>query len=336
MKFLKGLLIFIVIVALILVVVTFLLPSKSEMQRSQVIDASPELLFEQVNDLENWEAWSPWHQLDPNMSLEYSSDNPVGKGAWYKWDGNDQVGSGKLTILESNPNNLIKTEMEFMNAGEPAHSDWIFEPVEGGTKVTWTFDGDMSGIGKWFGLFMDSFLGPQYKEGLRLLDSVATSMPEKAEYTFEEFQLEDTWYVGYKVETSISGVSNKDHYSRGFTAVGGFLSMKEVSMGAAPMAIFHEYDEEADRVVMEMAIPTADSLTVPDSLTVGKVPGGPAIRTEHVGDYMGLSDAWAAFEKHNAENNIQPRWYPFEVYVTDPGEQPDSSKWVTQIVYPVN
>ena len=336
MKFLKGLLIFIVIVALILVVITLFLPSKAEMQRSQVIDASPELLFEQVNDLEKWESWSPWHQLDPNMSIEYSSANPVGEGEWYKWEGNDQVGSGQLTILESNPHELIKTQMEFMEAGEPSHSDWIFEPVEGGTKVTWTFDGEMSGMNKWFGLMMDSFLGPQYEKGLHLLDSVATAMPEKQNYTFEEFQLEDTWYVGYMVETSMDGVSNQDHYSRGFSSVGGFLSMKEVSMGGAPMAIFHEYDEEGNKVVMEMAIPVADSIAVPDSLTIGKVPAGPAIRTEHVGDYMGLEGAWSAFEKHNAENNIQPRWYPYEVYVTDPSEQSDSSKWITQIVYPVN
>jgi effector-binding domain-containing protein len=305
------------------------------MERSKVISASPELLFAQVNDLKNWESWSPWHELDPDMKLEYSSANPVGDGEWYKWEGDDKVGSGKLTILESNPVERIKTQMEFMQAGEPAFSDWIFEPVEGGTKVTWTFEGDMSGLNKWFGLLMDFFLGPQYEQGLHLLDSVATSMPEKQTYTFEEFQLEDTWYVGYMIETDMAGVSNQDYYSRGFGSIGGFLSKKEVPMAGAPMAIYHEYDEEGDKVVMEIAIPVANSLAVPDSLTAGKIPAGSAIRIEHYGGYIGLSDAWYAFEKHNAENNVNVRWSPFEVYVTDSEQQSDSTKWVTQIVYPV-
>lgn len=178
MKVLKGILIFIAVVAVIVIAVTFFLPSKAEVQRSKVIDAPQEMLFNQVNNLKNWENWSPWNKLDPDMEMTYSGVDPVGQDAWYEWNGNDQVGSGKLTILESDAPNRIRTEMLFMMQEGEAYSNWIFEPVDGGTKVTWTFDAEMSGVGKWFGLMMDTFLGPQYEEGLQNLDSVASNIPQ--------------------------------------------------------------------------------------------------------------------------------------------------------------
>ncbi len=183
MKILKGILIFIAAVAVILLAVTFLLPSKVTMERSTVIDASPEVLFDQVNDLKNWEAWSPWHQLDRDMTVEYSSEDPSGEGSWYSWSGDDKVGSGKLTILESNPHSKVRSEMLFMGSEDPAYANMIFDETEGGTKVRWTFDAEMSGAGKWFGLMMDTFLGPQYAQGLNNLDSVATNLPEKMPVT---------------------------------------------------------------------------------------------------------------------------------------------------------
>lgn len=335
MKVLKGILIFIAVVAVILIVVTFLLPSKSEMERSKVIEAPQEALFEQVNNLENWEAWSPWSRLDPNMEVTYSSENPVGEGEWYEWSGNDQVGSGKLTILESEPHSRIRTEMLFMGQEDPAYATFHFEPTEGGTEVVWDFDAEMSGAGKWFGLMMDSFLGPSYEQGLNNLDSVAANLPDQPKSTadVEEFELDDTWYIGYIVKTTQENVSDSENYAKGLGAVSGYLGAERIQPTGMPMSIMHTWEPE--NVVMELAIPVADSIAVPDSLTMGKIPGGPALKLKHMGSYHNLDESYEAFEAHNLANDVKPRWYPYEIYVTDPSQQPDTSQWVTEIVYPV-
>ena len=333
MKILKGILIFIVVVALLLVVVTFFLPSKVEMQRSKIIDAPGEVLFEQVNELKNWDSWSPWHQMDPNLDIEYSGENPVGEGAWYSWKGSDAVGSGKLTIVESQPHNFIRTEMFFMDSEDPAFSDFHFEETEGGTNVTWTFDAEMSGMGKWFGLMMEGFIGPTYEQGLEQLDSVATALPATSTANVEEFELEDTWYIGYMIETDMNGISESSNYARGFSAVGGYIGQQGLQSMGMPMSIVHKFEPES--VVLEMAIPVADSVAVPDSLTLGKIPAGRALKMNHVGAYENLPDTWEAFETYNFDNQVRTRWYPYEVYVTDPGLEPDTAKWITEIVYPV-
>lgn len=333
MKILKGVLIFIVVLAIMVVVVTFFLPSQVEMERSRVIDAPNEVLFEQVNDLRNWDGWSPWHQMDPDMDIEYSSDHPVGEGAWYTWSGNEDVGSGRQAIVESDPYNLIRTEMYFMNSEDPAYSVWRFEETEGGTELIWSFDAEMSGTGKWFGLMMETFLGPSYEQGLEQLDSIATNMPAAPMTDVEEFELEDTWYIGYIIETDMDGISESSNYTRGMGAVGSFINQQGIQPTGAAMSIVHKFDPEG--VVLEMAMPVADSVAVPDSLTLGKIPAGRALKMHHMGAYENLPDTWQAFEDYNAANQVSPRWYPYEVYITDPSQQPDTSQWVTEIVYPV-
>jgi len=334
MKILKGLLIFIVVVAVILVAVTFMLPSKVEMERSKFIAAPQELVFNQVNNLKAWDAWSPWHELDPNIELEYSSDDPSGEGAWYSWKGIDAVGSGKLTILTSEPHRYVRSQMLFMESEDPAFANMTFEEADGGTQVTWSFEAEMSGTGKWFGLMMETFLGPSYERGLDKLDSVATSLSANIPTAnVKETQLNDTWYVGYIIETDQEGASDTENYAKGLGAVHQFIAGQGLEPVAPPMTVVHEW--EPGSVVMELAIPVADSISVPDHLTMGRIPAGNALKLKHKGSYETLGDSWEAFEEYNAAHNVEPRWYPYEVYLTDPEQEPDTSKWVTEIVFPV-
>lgn len=224
--------------------------------------------------------------------------------------------------------------MYFAGSDDPAFADMTFEKTDGGTKVTWSFDAEMSGAEKWFGLMVETLLGPQYEEGLNNLDSVATNLPKEMPVAnAEEFELEDTWYVGYIIETTQEEVSNSENYEKGLGAVHMYLKAEGIESIAQPMTILRQWERES--VVMEMAIPVADSLDVPDSLTMGRIPGGRALKMKHMGDYENLAETWQTFEDYNAANEVIPRWYPYEVYVTDPSEQPDTSKWVTEIVFPV-
>lgn len=176
MKILKSLFILVAVILVLFTVITLFLPSKVEMQRSRIIDAPVSVIFKQVNDLRNWQNWSPWHQLDPQMTVNYSGDTAEGTGHWYSWEGNEAVGSGKLTILESIPNSRIRTQMVFSGVEEPSYSNWIFEEEEQGTKVTWTYDATTPGAAKWLGLVTEYFLAPAYENGLKNLDSVSTSI----------------------------------------------------------------------------------------------------------------------------------------------------------------
>ena len=99
------------LIAAFLVVVWFQ-PDDYRLTRQTVIAAPAAAVFAQVNDLKNWDDWSPWAKLDPNAKVTFSGPQS-GPGATFKWDGNDKVGAGTMTITESKPNQRIATRTDF-------------------------------------------------------------------------------------------------------------------------------------------------------------------------------------------------------------------------------
>jgi hypothetical protein len=80
-------------------------------ERSATIAAAPDKVFAVVNDFKQWDAWSPWSKLDPNMKKTF--EGPAqGVGAKYHWEGNSEVGAGTTTLTESKPSELIKMQLD--------------------------------------------------------------------------------------------------------------------------------------------------------------------------------------------------------------------------------
>src|SRR5688572_14654414 len=99
------------LVALFLVVAAFQ-PADYRVARSIVISAPPAAAFGQINDLHKWQEISPYTKLDP--AAKYAFEGPVaGIGAALAWAGNNQVGEGRMTIVESRPNELVRFRLDF-------------------------------------------------------------------------------------------------------------------------------------------------------------------------------------------------------------------------------
>ena len=182
MKFLKGLFKVLAVVIVLVLVVSFFLPSEVHVERSTSIDAPAEAIFTQVNELQNWKNWSPWSEMDAEMVMGYSMPSN-GAGAYYTWESeNDKVGNGKLMIVESIPNESIKTSLDFDEEGT-GQGAWVFTANEnGGTDVTWSMDTDMGNnpMGKIFGLMMDKMVGPMFEKGLMNIKNLTEEMASPA------------------------------------------------------------------------------------------------------------------------------------------------------------
>ncbi|RTQ48550.1 hypothetical protein EJV47_16390 [Hymenobacter gummosus] len=169
-----GLLTLVVVLSL----VSQLLPRRVRVERSGVINATPSTVFEQINTLKNWEKWSPWHRLDPQMQLTYSGP-AAGVGARYAWTSADSdVGNGSFTITGSVPARRIDAEMNFMEEGT-ATCSYQLEPAGHGTRISWVMESDMgyNPLSRYMGLLMDHFVGSDFEKGLRNLQEVAGDAP---------------------------------------------------------------------------------------------------------------------------------------------------------------
>lgn len=166
---------FLIAVAGGLVVLVSQRPDKFSVSRATTINAPPHAVFEQVNDLHNWEAWSPWAKLDPNAKNSFEGA-PLGPGASMSWDGNAKVGAGRMTIVESRQDERIRMKLDFKRPMEStAAVEFAFAETGGATTVTWTMSGTNNFMAKAMSLFMncDKMVGGQFEQGLANLKAIA-------------------------------------------------------------------------------------------------------------------------------------------------------------------
>jgi uncharacterized protein YndB with AHSA1/START domain len=159
----------------LLVVVVALQPSEFRITRTATVAAPPSAVFAQVNDFHKWEAWSPWAKLDPAARNTFDGA-PAGSGAVFAWAGNGQVGEGRMTIIESRPDELVRIKLEFMKPFAATNTaEFTFKPDGDRTAVTWSMYGHNNFIGKAVCLVMnmDKTLGGEFDKGLAAIKSVA-------------------------------------------------------------------------------------------------------------------------------------------------------------------
>jgi uncharacterized protein YndB with AHSA1/START domain len=144
-----------IILALLVIVVAATLvlastkPDQFRVQRSTMINAPADKVFALINDFHNWPQWSPWEHRDPAMKRTHSGA-ASGVGAVYAWEGNKNVGQGRMEIMESSSPSKIVIKLEAMHGPSPFM-----------TKVITVF------------MSMDSMVGKDFEAGLANLKAAA-------------------------------------------------------------------------------------------------------------------------------------------------------------------
>jgi hypothetical protein len=172
---LKKILLLLVVGIAGLAVYVAMQPDHFRIERRTTVNAPPQAVFAQVNEFRKWDNWSPWAKLDPNSKVAFEGPQ-VGQGAVFKWRGNDKVGEGKMTLVESKPAALVRIEVEFVKPFEGSStSEFTFRPQGGGTEVVWVSYGPMNFISKAMCLIMnmEKMLGPDMEKGLVQMKAVA-------------------------------------------------------------------------------------------------------------------------------------------------------------------
>ena len=163
-------------------------PSIFHVARTLKMSATAPAVFAQVNDFHNWKAWNPWGKLDPAMQQTYQGA-PAGTGAVYTWAGNKEVGEGRMTIIESRPNDLIRINLEFFKPFAATNlAEFTFRPEGDQTAVTWSMSGKNNFIAKGIHLFMnmDQMIGGPFERGLAQMKSVVEAASNTSEMTFND------------------------------------------------------------------------------------------------------------------------------------------------------
>ncbi len=177
--------------AALLALAVYLQPSGFVVRREAVIDAPTRQVFAAINDLRNWESWSPWAKLDPNAKTHY--DGPAaGPGAAFEWSGDKRIGAGRMTIVDSQPGERVDLRLDmrkpFVGAndvtfllspeGDVTQGRWFAralgfagDSAPRRTHVVWSMSGNAGLASRAMNIFMsrDKMIGAQFEKGLQNL-----------------------------------------------------------------------------------------------------------------------------------------------------------------------
>jgi hypothetical protein len=150
-------------------------PDSFRVERSITIQRTPDQIFPLIDNFHQWESWSPWENIDPQIQRIYSGA-AQGQGAIYEWRGNKDIGQGRMAITEAVPSSRVSIKLDFVTPFE-AHNtvDFLLQPQGQATKVTQAMYGPSPFVAKLMGLFfsMDKMVGGKYEEGLAKLKALA-------------------------------------------------------------------------------------------------------------------------------------------------------------------
>lgn len=143
-------------------------PATFSVERAIDIKAPPERIFPLINDFHQWVSWSPYETKDPAMKRSYSGPDS-GKGAVYGWEGNSNVGSGRMEILDASVPSKILIKLDFFKPFEGHNTaEFTMLPQGEATHLSWVMRGPAPFISKLMQVFMnlDRMIGKDFEIGL--------------------------------------------------------------------------------------------------------------------------------------------------------------------------
>lgn len=163
----------VVLLAIGLVLGGMMLSPAFTVQRSLFVAAPPEKVYAFVADPRGWPQWSVWNQRDPAMAITYSGP-ASGVGAAWTWRSRSE-GDGTMTFTSVEPGRRVAFELRLADFATASHGELHFTPEGTGTRVTWTMTGDTGAnpLYRWFALFADELMGPDFDAGLANLKTIS-------------------------------------------------------------------------------------------------------------------------------------------------------------------
>ena len=149
-------------------------PATLRVQRAIDIKVPAEKIFPLISDFHQWRSWSPYEQKDPAMKRSYSGAES-GKGAVYAWEGDKNVGSGRMEILEAASPSKVVIKLDFFTPFEGHNTaEFTMLPQGDGTHVTWVMYGPANFMSKLIQVFisLDNMIGKDFEAGLANLKRI--------------------------------------------------------------------------------------------------------------------------------------------------------------------
>ena len=344
MKILRFILWLIVVVIIVGAILMFVLPTTVHIERTTTVNAPSSVVYKHISQLKNFNDWTVWGKRDSTNQYTYEGADGV-VGAVSNWKGDpENSGEGTMRIVELNPNKSAKYHMTFIQPRASEADSYVnLEDSASVTKVTWGFDVSTPRPWNIFNLFynMDKMLGKDFDEGLANLkevsekDAAAAATVEAGmsakQYDVKEMQFPSTTFATFRQVVKWKDI--QPFYGRHIAHIYGEARKSNIKPGI-PAGLYYEWDTNNQQADMAAAIPVPSGTRLRDAtIKITDVPASKAVFVDYYGAYDKIADAHTSIDKYLGSKNWKQKNPVIEQYVTDPGMEKDTAKWLTKIIY---
>jgi len=316
-------------VAIILSIIFFTsCQKKYHVERTIEINASKEIVWEQVKYFKNWSKWSPWYKSDSTIRYSYGGEDGNVE-SFYAWE-SEEYGAGNILNTGFTEDEEIMFRATFIEPGQYQANGHITvtETPEGKTKVKWVFNGVNKGISALF-LQMDDLLGSKFEEGLTLLKEYTEQLEkEKPQEKINIIDFDGQNYVAIRQLLDIASLQN--FYSTSFQKIQD-LGIK--LQNGNPSGIYYTWDMQEMKSDMAAAFPVENDVIAPEETSLIQLPAGKAMVYNYYGDYKHIGKAHELMNTYIANQQLVYKGPAIEEFIIGPADEVNPEKWHTKIIY---
>ena len=336
MKILRKTALIVVGLLVVLVLVSFLLPSEVFIQRSVHIKASQAAVFAEVSNLRRFNRWSSWYKQDTAATYTYSGPESGGIGSEISWDG-EIVKQGRMIIVDTVAPDSVMVEIYFgEDTNQASRADFYLSSAgPDSVKLTWIFKTSLgfNPIERYVGLMVEGFIAPGYEASLKALKSVIeTSYVAVRSVSVELQRLPARRLLGLggrydRPEEADAAISAT------FEQIQRFVKSQNITAPTYASVYFTGSQENAS--VAYIAGILDEEHVAPKDFVVHILPAQQYLRAVHIGTYVKLPETQAVLQNEMKRRNLVLNGNIYESYPIHEDIEPDTSKWETHIYYPV-
>lgn len=304
---------------------------KLTVEKSILIDGSPEEVFRVISNFERWRSWNPWLVTEPEARVEIS---PGGKA--YTWKGK-RTGEGSLRIISETAPSAVSLDLVFLLPHKlKAEVAFRISREVDGSRVVWSMDGSLPFLRFFLKPTIINLIGMDFERGLSMLkDFVETGSVPAQLALAGEGTFGGCTYVGVTTECRMEDVGQR--MSDDFIRLSAWAKETSTQLSDKALSVYHKWDLATGTCRYTSAYPVDEApSTLPPGFEAGQVPSLRVWQIQHKGSYKHLGNAWSTGMQmaRGKEFRVSKAFPPFERYVTMPGEVSEEKQEV-MICFPI-
>lgn len=315
------------LLVVIIMILAYVMPTKTIVERSITINASPKSIFEQIKSFKKMQAWSPWNDYDPNMrTYYYGVDGRV--GSKFVWEGNKFAGKGEQEITAINDTSLY-ISLKIISPNKSNNTFYFItkeDSVNQNTTLTWGFKSENpfpKNLFTYLGNF-NNIVGQDFEKGLKKLKAI-TEQIEKDKQT-PIVHLEEILFTHKKIYTLKNPKTPFDinqsltHLLNLYPEIDSKLLLHQTSA--------------TDTNTIDSFIATYDNSVAKDTnFTTLNITKEKAVKLAHLGNYEYISSAHIAILNYLNEKAYTNSDLIIEEFAVDSTTEKNSDHWITNVYY---